>query len=225
MRMGLALSRRKLAASTPPVASHRIDATVPGTAVPHVDRTRAMPHRTARVLTAVLILFWPLPSSAQSPEETAYVLGLMRAMNQLSVRFNREVCGFVLRDRTGRYSSTKVSWGGEATCASLPLQPGVTAMSSWHTHAGWDPDYDGEVPSIQDVEGDMTLGVNGWVATPGGRLWFVEGGPARFARSAGAGAFPPTRPSPPTTGRCPRRCPSTGCTCGSGGRARRPPPE
>lgn len=26
-----------------------------------------------------------------------------------------------------------------------------------------------------DVEGDMSFGVNGWVATPGGRLWFIDG--------------------------------------------------
>lgn len=99
----------------------------------------------------------------------------MQSMNALSVRFNREVCGFVLQLPDGSYDSTKVSWGGHASCASLPLTPGARPVSSWHTHAAWGEGYDGEVPSIQDVEGDMNFGVNGWVATPGGRLWFVDG--------------------------------------------------
>jgi hypothetical protein len=67
------------------------------------------------ITVALCTLVWlttPLPTAAQSADETAFVTALMRAMNQLSVRFNREVCGFVLRDADGRYSSTKVSWGG-----------------------------------------------------------------------------------------------------------------
>jgi hypothetical protein len=110
------------------------------------------------------------PAAAQSGHEAAFILGLMESMNALSVRFNREVCGYILRHPNGAYSSTKASWGGHASCASLPIEDGMEVVSSWHTHAAWAPDYDGEVPSIQDVEGDMQLGVNGWVGTPGGRL-------------------------------------------------------
>jgi hypothetical protein len=127
---------------------------------------------------------------AQSEAETAYVMALMRGMNQLSVRFDREVCGFVLRDADGRYSSTKVSWGGHASCASLPIDPGVVAVSSWHTHAAFAQDYDGEVPSIQDVEGDMAMAINGWVATPGGRLWFVDGRTGDIRQVCGRGCLP-----------------------------------
>lgn len=145
---------------------------------------------TALLLAAALSVAAPSPLAAQSAGETAYVQALMRAMNQLSVRFNREVCGFVLRDPDGSYSSTKVSWGGGASCASLPLQPGVTPVSSWHTHAAWARGYDGEVPSIQDVEGDMRLGVNGWVATPGGRLWFVDGRTGTVRQICGRGCLP-----------------------------------
>jgi hypothetical protein len=142
------------------------------------------------VLAAVLMLAFPGQSKAQSATETAYVMALMRSMNALSVRFNREVCGFILRDAQGRYSSTKVSWGGHASCASLPLEEGMTAVSSWHTHAAWGRGYDGEVPSIQDVEGDMRFGVNGWVATPGGRLWFVDGKDGSMRQICGRDCLP-----------------------------------
>ncbi|MEM7724262.1 MAG: DUF4329 domain-containing protein [Pseudomonadota bacterium] len=126
------------------------------------------------LLSTLAILVSTLPAKAQDAAETAFVRGLMESMNALSVRFDREVCGFILREPDGTYSSTKVSWGGHASCASLPLEEGVTVVSSWHTHAAYSVNYDNEVPSIQDVEGDIRFGVNGWVGTPGGRLWFVD---------------------------------------------------
>jgi hypothetical protein len=92
---------------------------------------------SALVFALVVSVSAPVRVAAQSAEETAYVMALLRGMNQLSVRFDREVCGFVLRDTDGTYSTTKVSWGGAASCASLPLLPGVTPVASWHTHAAW----------------------------------------------------------------------------------------
>ncbi|PWK59275.1 DUF4329 domain-containing protein [Roseicyclus mahoneyensis] len=141
-------------------------------------------------LCAALLALVPLQAPAQSAQETAFIMGLMESMNALSVRFNREVCGYVLRHSNGAYSSTKVSWGGQASCASLPVQDGLEVASSWHTHAAWDPAYDGEVPSIQDVEGDMRMGVNGWVGTPGGRLWFVDGQTGSMRQVCGRGCLP-----------------------------------
>jgi len=139
---------------------------------------------------AVALALTPIQATAQSQQETNFVLGLMESMNALSVRFNREVCGYVLRHPNGAYSSTKVSWGAQASCASLPILEGMEVVSSWHTHAAWDPSYDGEVPSIQDVEGDMRMGVNGWVGTPGGRLWFVEGQSGTIRQVCGRGCLP-----------------------------------
>ncbi|AHM02944.1 hypothetical protein roselon_00503 [Roseibacterium elongatum DSM 19469] len=141
-------------------------------------------------LAAAMALPVPMAATAQSEAETEFMMGLMEAMNQLSVRFNREVCGFVLVDDAGNFSSTKVSWGGHASCASLPLQQGATVVSSWHTHAAWARQYDNEVPSIQDVEGDMRMGVNGWVGTPGGRLWFVHGRSGTIRQVCGPDCLP-----------------------------------
>jgi len=147
-----------------------------------------MPRFAAALAAAMAVL--PAMAPAQSAQETALVTGLMESMNQLSIRFNREVCGYILRHPNGAYSSTKVSWGGEANCASLPASPNVDVVSSWHTHAAWGRGYDGEVPSIQDVEGDMRQGINGWVGTPGGRLWFVDGQTGSTRQICGRGCLP-----------------------------------
>ena len=147
-------------------------------------------HRFATATLTALSLLAPVPATAQSGHEAAFVLGLMESMNALSIRFNREVCGYILRHPNGAYSSTKVSWGGHATCASLAVDPSLEVVSSWHTHAAWVSDYDGEVPSIQDVEGDMSQGINGWVGTPGGRLWFVDGQTGTMRQFCGWGCLP-----------------------------------
>jgi len=48
----------------------------------------------------------------------------------------------------------------------------VTA--SYHTHGDFDEGYFNEVPSVVDMEGDREFYMNGYVATPGGRLWFID---------------------------------------------------
>lgn len=45
-------------------------------------------------------------------------------------------------------------------------------VSSWHTHAAYDVYTYSEVPSVTDIEADE--GVDGYVGTPGGRLWYVN---------------------------------------------------
>lgn len=147
-------------------------------------------HRFLAASLSAGCLLSPAPAPAQSGQEAAFVLGLMESMNALSVRFDREVCGYILRHPNGAYSATKASWGGHASCASLPVEEGVEVVSSWHTHAAWSPDYDGEVPSVQDVEGDMQIGTNGWIGTPGGRLWFVDGQTGTMRQFCGLGCLP-----------------------------------
>ncbi len=144
-----------------------------------------------RVGLALIIALSTAPfAQAQNAEETEFVTALLRGMNPLSIEFNREVCGYVVRRPSGELESTKVSWGTFASCASLPVPPGVQVIASWHTHAAWAEGYDGEVPSITDVEGDMSQNINGWVSTPGGRLWFVNGQTGHIHQVCGRDCLP-----------------------------------
>lgn len=145
--------------------------------------------RLALALAAALFVA-PLSVQAQSQEETEFVTALFMNMNRLSIEYNREVCGFIVINPQGEMESTKASWGTNASCASLPIEPGYRPISSWHTHAAWGEGYDGEVPSTVDVEGDMRMGVNGWVATPGGRLWFIDGRTGNMHQVCGRECLP-----------------------------------
>lgn len=98
----------------------------------------------------------------------------MTGMNRLSIRLDGG-CGLVLREPDGRHCSTTVNPGGNPSSPFRPLGSGVTVISSWRTHAARTRGHDGDVPSGQNVEGDMAMGLNGRAAPPGGRLWLVEG--------------------------------------------------
>ncbi|MEM6609772.1 MAG: DUF4329 domain-containing protein [Pseudomonadota bacterium] len=149
-----------------------------------------MPRSLQTLAAAALLATLVVPAHAQSAEETEFATALLTNLNPLSIEFNREVCGFIVRRPDGGLDSTKMSWGTEASCASSPIPPELEPISSWHTHAAWGRGYDGEVPSTIDVEGDMRFGVNGWVATPGGRLWFIDGTTGTMRQVCGRDCLP-----------------------------------
>jgi hypothetical protein len=89
---------------------------------------------------------------------------------------NREYCGYIGVLPDGSYLATEVSRGTAWSCLSRGDESRfVEVTASFHTHAAFDVEADSEVPSSDDVRGDMQEGVNGYVATPGGRLWFIDG--------------------------------------------------
>ncbi|MEM9501876.1 MAG: DUF4329 domain-containing protein [Pseudomonadota bacterium] len=86
-----------------------------------------------------------------------------------------EYCGFIWEDGDGNLDTSPVFRGEEATCGyefQWPL--GVKPVAGYHTHGGYDPRFDDEVPSITDMEGDIKSRIDGYVSTPGGRLWRID---------------------------------------------------
>jgi Domain of unknown function (DUF4329) len=144
-----------------------------------------------RLVLAVCIAFSTTSAAtAQSEPEAALVQAMFRVMNAQSIAYDREVCGHILRNPAGRLEVSKVSWGGPASCAMTPTPAGYQVVSSWHTHAAWAQGYDNEVPSLIDVEGDLSQGINGWLATPGGRLWYINGQTGEIHQYCGAECLP-----------------------------------
>ena len=130
------------------------------------------------------------PVQAQSRDEHDYVVALFRQMQPLSFAKEVEVCGSITRDETGALGHTGPFAGTEDSCAIGKTPRGQTAIASWHTHGLFLPGYYNELPSGADVDSDHGAGVNGWVATPGGRLWFVDGERKLVKQMCGAGCLP-----------------------------------
>ncbi|MBS9716565.1 DUF4329 domain-containing protein [Pseudohalocynthiibacter aestuariivivens] len=115
-----------------------------------------------------------LAHDARYATEHQFVLEIFQTLNQRSVEIDREFCGFLYYDGRGQIAATRASKGGTHSC--MPVRPDgdYVIFSSYHTHAAYDPNSLNEYPSAQDVEGDFANRHNGYVATPGGRLWFID---------------------------------------------------
>ena len=130
-----------------------------------------------RLISAFCALVIPVSLSAQeSPSEIeiAYVTKLFNSIQERSFAENKELCGYLGYNQEGRLATSRILPGQEATCV-LPNWPEhLDVIASFHTHSTYSPEYDSERPSSTDMESDEADGIDGWVATPGGRLWYVD---------------------------------------------------
>ncbi len=63
-------------------------------------------------------------------------------------------------------------------------------VASFHTHGSYSPYYASEWPTTQDVLTDASTGIDGYIATPGGRLWHVDTDTMTVRDLCGRGCLP-----------------------------------
>ncbi|WP_299772299.1 DUF4329 domain-containing protein [uncultured Tateyamaria sp.] len=120
------------------------------------------------------IVMAPRPQP-QTEAEIAFAADLFNGLQAQSIDEGREYCGLIGVDASGSYVATTARRGGTSTCLP-PLSAGsnITVLASYHTHGAYDPEYLTEIPSYDDIRTDIEDGTDGYVATPGGRLWYVD---------------------------------------------------
>lgn len=128
-----------------------------------------------QVLSVVLALFVAVPVTAQSRAEQKLAKQTLRALQEQSIRGNREFCGVIGEDAGGRLIVSEANRGTRARCRYPNVPVGTNLVATYHTHGAFLERYDNEVPSVLDVLADMSTGTNGYISTPGGRFWFVNG--------------------------------------------------
>lgn len=116
--------------------------------------------------------------SAAQPSPEADVLALARkTLNNLqknSIKGRREYCGYIARDRNKALVATRARPGTQASCMMPPVPRGLVPIATYHTHGAFDLGYDNETPSYQDLQSDIDANLNGFISTPGGRLWYSD---------------------------------------------------
>ena len=131
--------------------------------------------------------------------EVAFMKAQLNAIQPRSIAEDREYCGYLGILSNGDFAISGPKRGQPAGCT--PDNPPATmrVIASYHTHAAYAPRYDSEVPSATDLEGDIQEGINGYVSTPGGRMWFTDGAAQSTTQICGIGclvADPRFRPEP-----------------------------
>lgn len=112
------------------------------------------------------------PAVARSDDINTYATSLLNALQPRSIADGREYCGYIYEVPGGGLSVTPVFVGGEDYC-DLP-EPDDSTRASFHTHGGFSDKYDNEVPSVDDIKGDFEAQIDGYISTPGGRVWLVD---------------------------------------------------
>ena len=111
------------------------------------------------------------------PEQTAvdtFARNFLDSIQARSITDRREYCGYFFRDSVGQIKATQPRRGTFATCSMPAPTRGDGIFASYHTHGAYGPQYDNEVPSTTDLLSDFQLGVDGYISTPGGRIWRVS---------------------------------------------------
>lgn len=123
-----------------------------------------------------LLLFAMEPAHAQSRSELSDELDLFAVahfdkVQPLSIRDKVEYCGLFGIDASGRIAATKALRGERDSCDPGIEPPGFDVLASYHTHGAYSRDADSEVPSVDDLLGDFEEDIDGYIATPSGRVW------------------------------------------------------
>lgn len=168
------------------------------------------------VVVLIAALLSVSPAAAQDRDSLTDDLDLFAAahfdlMQQRSIADRLEYCGLFGRDGNGDLSATLAARGDADSCQPGDAPAGFEVIASWHTHGAYDRDADTEVPSWDDLDSDIEEEIDGYIATPGGRLWFNDAAAEKSILLCGEGcvaADPAYRP-------CPAFPPGTGHTLDS----------
>ncbi len=146
----------------------------------------------------------PPRSTPQTAVEIAFAKTVLDDLQPQSIAQNREFCGFIGIDHTGNYIATSPTRGQKGTCQPRNNE-GFTPLASYHTHGAYSVEYDSELPSSDDLLADISEGVDGYIGTPGGRVWFNNAATERSTLLCDVNcihadpSFDPAGAPPPTT--------------------------
>ncbi len=122
--------------------------------------------------------------------EVAFMKAQLAAIQPRSISENREYCGYLGVLANGDFAISGPKRGAPAGCTPANPPANMRIIASYHTHAAYAPRFDSEVPSSTDLEGDISEGINGYVSTPGGRLWFTDGAAQNTVQICGVSCLP-----------------------------------
>jgi hypothetical protein len=106
--------------------------------------------------------------------ELAAVTDILTDLQYASFAVNAEHCGYIGLDRSGEIMVSPINRGTEDSC-TMPQPPsGMTLLASFHTHGTYSPYYASEFPTTNDMLTDAAENIDGYISTPGGRLWYVD---------------------------------------------------
>ena len=142
-----------------------------------------------RLVVTMILAVLCGPAAAQDAAELEVAREILTRLQPLSFEKRREYCGFIGYDARGVLVATPGHPGTMSRCGA-PFPDDLAVVASYHTHGAFDLGYFNEIPSDIDMESDHAFLLNGYVATPGGRLWYIDGRAKVTWQICGTGCLP-----------------------------------
>ena len=111
--------------------------------------------------------------SYEEVEDLAFQV--LSAAQETSIRRNRELCGYIGTAPDGSLRATEPTIGQPSECYAADPPADWFLLASYHTHGAFSVDAASETPSTTDIIADREEGVVGFLGTPGGRFWYIDG--------------------------------------------------
>ena len=132
---------------------------------------------------------WAGAASAAGDAEEALARRVLAELQPRSFAEGVEFCGTIGRDLLGILVAGEPVRGTLDACNHV-VPWWMDAVASYHTHGSYAEGYLGELPSGTDMKSDRRLGIGGWIATPGGRLWRLDSAAMVARQVCGPGCLP-----------------------------------
>ncbi len=126
-------------------------------------------------------------AAAQEHPEFMFAQKFFDLLQPKSIAHNREYCGYFGFDPDDRIVATTPTRGQEDSCLAADPPPDLALFASYHTHGSFSAQVDSELPSTSDMRADNMEELDGYVATPGGRIWFIDGAEEQATMLCGPG--------------------------------------
>lgn len=117
-----------------------------------------------------------LPGRPSDAVAHAFARAYLDSIQAQSIADRVEYCGYFFLTPAGDIAATFPRMGSFAACDMPSPRPGQRIFASYHTHGAFGAAYDNEVPSVTDLLSDFDFAIDGYVSTPGGRIWHVDYG-------------------------------------------------
>ncbi|MCF6344225.1 MAG: DUF4329 domain-containing protein [Devosiaceae bacterium] len=118
--------------------------------------------------------FFANASLAQEDKEIDFVIEFFDKLQPISFAENKEYCGYFGIDENDNFIATKPTKGRIDSCFADDPPEDFNYFASYHTHGAFSFDADSELPSSTDLGADISEEVDGYISTPGGRIWFND---------------------------------------------------
>ena len=143
-----------------------------------------------RNLVLTIFFIFPAVSQAQTQDDIRLMQAVYAEIQLLSFENRREYCGYIGLDYDGNLIASPARRGRMNACRARDPRDIAVIYASYHTHGAFEGDEGHEVPSVGDMEADADEGIDGFVATPGGRLWYIDTTEMVTYQICGAGCLP-----------------------------------